>query len=118
MEQIVSKHPGNQQNGTQKFLKSGIFMKIVMPDNIKFVHTQISFEDSINLWTKLPNVWWIINGSNNIFNIEVNGALPIHVIMHNSLINAKSRIVQNFGFKILILTGDIKRWCSNQGIDL
>ena len=30
-EQNVSKHPENQQNGAQNFLKSGNFLKILMP---------------------------------------------------------------------------------------
>ena len=36
------------------------------------------------IWTELPIVWLII-GSDNIFNIEVNGALAMHVIVHNLL---------------------------------
>ncbi len=36
------------------------------------------------IWTELPIVWLII-GSDNIFNIDVNGALAIHILMQNSL---------------------------------
>ncbi len=32
MDKYVSKHPENQQNGAQNFLKSGNFLKILMPD--------------------------------------------------------------------------------------
>ncbi len=31
MDKYVSKHPENQQNGAQNFLKSGNFLKILMP---------------------------------------------------------------------------------------
>ncbi len=43
------------------------------------------------IWTKLPIVWLIV-GSDNIFNIEVNRALDIHVIVHNSLTQNQNRL--------------------------
>ena len=43
------------------------------------------------VWTKLPIVSLIIR-SNNIFNIKVNGALVIHIIMHNSLTQNWNRL--------------------------
>ena len=41
------------------------------------------------IWIELPIVWLIIR-SDNILNMDVNGELAIHVIVHNSLLNAKS----------------------------
>ncbi len=43
------------------------------------------------IWTELPIVWIII-GSDNIFNIEVNGVLAMHVIVHNSLTENRNKL--------------------------
>ena len=37
MAKNVSKHPENQQIGAQNFLKSGNFLKILMPNNSYFL---------------------------------------------------------------------------------
>ncbi len=43
------------------------------------------------IWTKLAIVWVII-GSDNIFNTEVNGVLAIHFIVHNSLMQNQNKL--------------------------
>ncbi len=59
------------------------------------------------VWTELPIVWSIV-GSDNIFNIEVNGALAIHVhvIVHNQNKILDLRILR--GYQVI---DDIERWC-------
>ena len=63
--------------------------------------------------TELPIVWVTIR-SDNIFNIEeVNGALAMDVILHNSLVNAKSEYAKISDLRFLrgyLLIDDMERW--------
>ncbi len=47
--------------------------------------------EDLFIWTKLPIVWLII-GSDNIFNIEVNGTLAIHFFVHYSLTQNQNKL--------------------------
>ncbi len=57
--------------------------------NKKFMKQSCKNQGFIFILAETPLVWIVI-ASDNIFNIEVNGAFAIHMIVHNLLLNAKS----------------------------
>ncbi len=70
-----------------KILDFGYFVLIWRQTDKKQEILKQSCKD-LFICIELPIVWII--GSNNIFNIEVNGALLIHVIVHNSLMQKRN----------------------------
>ncbi len=83
--------------GLPKSLDFGYFVLICWQTDKKQEILKQSFKD-LFIWTELPIIWLIIRSDSN-FNIEVNGALEIHVIVHNLLTQNLNRL--NFEFKIL-----------------
>ena len=69
--------------GLPKNLDFGYFVLIWWQIDQKQEILKQSCKDHF-IWTELPIVWLII-GSDNIFNMEVNEALAMYVIVHNSL---------------------------------
>ena len=60
------------------------------------------------IWTELTIIWLII-GSDNVFKIEVNRALAIHVIVHNSQTQNWNRLKLDLRFVCgYLLIDDIK----------
>ncbi len=74
--------------GVQKILDVGYFVLVWWQTDEKQEILNESCK-GLFIWIELPIVWLVI-GSDNIFNIEVNGALAMHVIACAQLTNAES----------------------------
>ena len=69
--------------GLSVILDFGYFVLICWQSDKKQEILKWSCKD-LFIMAKLP-IKWLIIGSDNIFNIQVNGSFAIHIIVHNSL---------------------------------
>ncbi len=87
------------------------YVKVLFPDFVEGLPKILDFDYFVLIWwhadrkqeilnqsckalfilTELVIIWLIV-GSDNFFNMEVNGALAIHVIAHNSLTQSRKRL--------------------------
>ncbi len=76
--------------GLPKILDFGYFVLIWSQTDKKQEILKQSCKD-LFIWTEL-SIFWLIIGSDNIFNIDINGALAIHIIVQNSLTQDRKRL--------------------------